>query len=75
MYEVTGAQWCPHCQNAKQLLEDRGLGYVFKDIDLDPESGVKLLEEGLKTIPQVWHDGKHIGGFTDLVEYFKTKGE
>lgn len=59
---------CPYCANAKALLEKKGAEY--KEIYVDKEPG-KLDEmvsksEGLTTVPQIFINGKHIGGFDDL---------
>ena len=34
---------------------------------------LKVKAPGIKTIPQIFKDGKRIGGYEDLVEYFKDK--
>jgi glutaredoxin len=32
----------------------------------------QLTNQGLKTVPQIWHDGMHIGGFTELKDYLSA---
>lgn len=52
---------CPYCVEAKDLLKSHGI--EFKEIDIN-EEGVRefFSEKGLRTVPQIWIDGKHLGG-------------
>jgi len=48
-----GADWCPDCRRAKAYLNDNGIDYEFKDIDLDGDA-VALVEQingGKRVIP------------------------
>jgi glutaredoxin 3 len=53
---------------AKALLEERG--YTFETVDLtdDPEGRVALVERagGQKTVPQIFMNGRHMGGYEAL---------
>ena len=65
---------CIWCVRAKHLLESKGISY--KDLDInndDLRKELKIKAPGIKTIPQIFKDGKRIGGYEDLVEYFKDK--
>ena len=65
---------CFWCVRAKHLLESKGISY--RDLDLnndDLRKELKIKAPGIKTIPQIFKDGKRIGGYEDLVEYFKDK--
>ena len=65
---------CFWCVRAKHLLESKGISY--KDLDInndDLRKELKIKAPGIKTIPQIFKDGKRIGGYEDLVEYFKDK--
>lgn len=57
---------CPYCRAAKDLL--RGKNLAFKEIDVtDDEAFDRLVKEtGRKTVPQIFIDGKLIGGFQEL---------
>jgi peroxiredoxin/glutaredoxin len=60
---------CRHCQRAKALLKERGIPY--EAIHLGDEltmQGVKAAS-GVATVPQVFIDGKLIGG-ADQLEHF-----
>ena len=64
MYSTT---WCGYCIRAKALLDRRGLEYEEIVMDDDPAFRQKLLEmTGGWTVPQIFIDGKHIGGSDDL---------
>ena len=59
---------------AKHLLESKGISYRDLDINNDDlRKELKIKAPGIKTIPQIFKDGKRIGGYEDLVEYFKDK--
>ena len=68
---------CVYCDKAKALLTRLGFEYtekvVTKDITL-PELFEELGKQ-VRTIPQITIDGKHIGGYNDLTEYFLEQGK
>lgn len=61
---------CTFCAKAKALLTEKGL--AFEEIVLGNEISLTSLRAvtGRETVPQVFIDGKHIGGSDDLAEYF-----
>ena len=63
---------CFWCVRAKHLLESKGISYRNLDINNDNlRKELKIKAPGIKTIPQIFKDGKRIGGYEDLVEYLK----
>lgn len=68
MYTVYGKNTCHFCDLAKKLLAQKNLEFTYIDVMEDAESLKKLKDEGFKTVPQIWKDGEHIGGFTELTE-------
>lgn len=52
---------CPYCVRAKALLSSQGISY--KEI---PRASVK--DFAFATVPQIWLDGQHIGGYTELAK-------
>ena len=65
--EIYTTRYCPYCIAAKQLLDAKGVSYEEKRVDDDPDtrrwlSGVT----GQKTVPQIFADGKPLGGFSDI---------
>ena len=62
---------CPYCIRAKHLLQDKGLEYTEIRVDLDDTERDKMISlSGRRTVPQIFMDGNHIGGFDDLYAYF-----
>ena len=66
--------FCNFCDAAKRLLKRNGLS--FSEIDFS--SGEKIKEEmikksnGQRTIPQIFFDDYHVGGYTELRELEKS---
>jgi len=60
--------YCPYCANAERLLASKGVKDIEKiRIDIEPEKRVEMMEKtGRRTVPQIYIDDRHIGGFDDL---------
>lgn len=58
---------CPFCVQAKALLELRGIEYEERNVSQD-WTREQLMEAvpTARTLPQIFLDNQHIGGFTDL---------
>jgi glutaredoxin 3 len=61
---------CPYCLRAEQLLRRRGVEYIEKiRVDLDAGRRQEMMERtGRRTVPQIYIDDYHVGGFDDLAE-------
>ncbi|MDO8962309.1 MAG: glutaredoxin 3 [Methylophilus sp.] len=59
---------CPYCINAERLLRSKGVDDIEKiRIDLQPELRQEMMEKtGRRTVPQIYIDDRHVGGFDDL---------
>lgn len=59
---------CPYCMNAERLLRSKGIEEIEKiRIDLQPERKQEMMDKtGRRTVPQIYIDDRHIGGFDDL---------
>lgn len=59
---------CPYCANAERLLMSKGVKEINKiRIDMQPEKREEMMQKtGRRTVPQIYIDGRHIGGFDDL---------
>ena len=69
MKDVTiySADWCPYCNRAKKLLENKNIPY--KEINVDQEEGARekiIAQTGMKTIPQIFIGDHFVGGFSEL---------
>ncbi|AQS41010.1 MAG: Glutaredoxin, GrxC family [Candidatus Tokpelaia hoelldobleri] len=60
--------WCPYCNRAKALLGEKGADYTEIDIEEQPEKREEMIDRagGKTTVPQIFINGKHIGGCDDL---------
>lgn len=59
---------CPYCVRAKQLLHKKGVTEIEEiRVDLQPELRMAMMEKtGRRTVPQIYIDEHHIGGYDDL---------
>jgi glutaredoxin 3 len=62
------SKWlCPYCARAKRTLAELGLNPEVKDITFKPSLRRQMIERtGRHTVPQIFIDGRHIGGSDDL---------
>lgn len=62
--------YCPYCVKAKQLLERKGIAFEEIDLTNDDEGRLELVQRsgGYKTVPQIFINGRHVGGCDDLFE-------
>ena len=74
--EIYTGPVCIFCDWAKALLKKKGV--PFKEIyigdDLNKMEEMIKKANGLKTVPQIFIDGKHIGG-NDKLQALERKGE
>ena len=61
---------CPYCDQAEALLQARGIEFEERKIG-DGWTREDLLEAvpTARTVPQIFLDGKLIGGFTELRQH------
>lgn len=59
---------CPYCVLAERLLHAKGITEIEKiRVDLQPELRIAMMKmTGRRTVPQIYIDDRHIGGFDDL---------
>ena len=59
---------CPYCHAAKDLLGRKGADYAEIVASSDPAKKQEMIQKsgGRMTFPQIFIDGKHIGGSDDL---------
>jgi glutaredoxin 3 len=59
---------CPYCINAERLLIAKGVKEINKiRVDLQPEQRAVMMQKtGRRTVPQIYIDEQHVGGFDDL---------
>ena len=65
--QVYTTGYCPYCDRAKKLLEKKGASYEEINVEGDAAKRAWLLDvTGQRTVPQVFINGKSIGGFSDM---------
>lgn len=66
--EIYSKMFCPYCARAKKLLADKGVDYVEYEISNGGEKRQEMLARanGRTTVPQIFIDGRHVGGSDDL---------
>jgi glutaredoxin 3 len=67
--EVYSTAVCPYCVAAKNLLKSKGLSWEEVRVDTDPAERERMLERsgGRRTVPQIFINNQHVGGYDDLV--------
>lgn len=59
---------CPYCTRAKALLTSKGADFSEIDVTMDAPLRRTMIDRasGRTTVPQIFIDGRHIGGSDDL---------
>ena len=67
---------CPYCFAAMSLLKKKGVDYTEIVASNDPAKKAEMVEKsgGAATFPQIFIDGKHVGG-SDDIHALDRKGE
>jgi len=67
--EVYSTAVCPYCVAAKNLLKAKGLAWDEVRVDADPAQLQAMLARsgGRRTVPQIFVNDQHVGGYDDLV--------
>ena len=77
MITVYSKNNCPFCDRAKALLESKEIPFRVIKMEDDPSAREFLMEQGLRSVPQIFKDGVLLpGGFQGLAgkdeEFFNT---
>ncbi len=61
-------EFCGYCSRAKSLLESKGIDYVEHNATYSPDLRQEMISKsnGSSTFPQIFIDGRHVGGCDDL---------
>lgn len=65
---------CQFCRVAKTFLLTKGYSYIEKMIG-ERYTKKDLMEAvpGARSVPQIFIDGEYVGGYQDMLSYFKAK--
>ena len=66
--EIYSRAFCGYCTRAKQLLAAKGVAFEEIDITMGGPRRIEMIERahGRMTVPQIFIDGRHVGGSDDL---------
>ena len=72
--ELYTKQTCGFCHAAKRLLTAKGVSYAEVELLSNPQRRPEMIERanGRTTVPQIFIDGRHIGGYDDLAALERT---
>jgi GrxC family glutaredoxin len=74
MNTIYTTQYCGWCKRAKVALDQRGIEYREVDVTEDRELQKEMTRRtGRQSVPQIFLDDEHIGGYDDLIRYFSTE--
>lgn len=67
--EIYTKPTCGFCHMAKRLLSSKGVSFSEVNISAHPERRAEMIQraKGGSTVPQIFINGKHVGGCDDLM--------
>lgn len=65
---VYSQPFCGYCSAAKRLLQAKGAAFTEVDVMFEAGRRDEMIERsgGRRTVPQIFIDGRHVGGYDDL---------
>ncbi|MBF0220350.1 MAG: glutathione peroxidase [Gammaproteobacteria bacterium] len=64
---------CPFCAKAKALMSDNGMSYEELLLNRDYTDTTLRAVAGSTSVPQIYHNGNHIGGCDDFEAWLKKR--
>lgn len=71
--EIFTGPGCSYCDQAKAALKENGFDFIERDVSDD--TVLAEFQERLprvRSIPQIFADGNHVGGYEDLMRWLKS---
>lgn len=67
---IIGRKNCKWCREARKLCREADIEYAYKDIEHRDNAPLRhwMEIENIKTVPQIFLDGEHLGGYEDLAK-------
>lgn len=73
MFVVYSGNRCQYCEMAKGLLKNRGIEFIEVNIDKNPDAKAFILNEGHRSVPQLYNDTNYVaGGFEGIESFLKS---
>jgi len=64
---IYSGRFCGYCTAAERLFQSKKAEYELIKVDENPEQFERMMKvTGRRTIPQIFIDDFHVGGFDDL---------
>ena len=66
--------YCPYCRAAKKVLKNRDIEFTEIDVEFDLEKRQEMVaRSGRTTVPQIFFEEQHIGGYDDLMAFLSPR--
>ena len=74
--EIYTGPLCAFCDRAIALLNKKGVSFKKIDLAADPNKMEDMIKKtnGMRTVPQIFIDGRHIGG-SDKLQDLENEGK
>ncbi|MGE0667041.1 MAG: glutaredoxin 3 [Sphingomonadales bacterium] len=74
--DIYTSAFCGYCSRAKRLLKEKGIEFNEIGVDMNPSLREEMTRKagGRYTVPQIFINGRHVGGCDDLHE-LDARGE
>ena len=70
---IYGKSNCPWCTKAIEELQLQGVDFDYIDLDVIKKTAAEVTgRKDVKTVPQIYIEGRYIGGYEDLMLQLKT---
>ena len=63
---------CPWCARAKEELAVRGIPFDYIDLQEIGKTAKEVTGRDVKTVPQIYVEGKYVGGYEQLMEHLNS---
>jgi glutaredoxin 1 len=74
--KIYGRENCQYCEKAKELCQSKEIDFDYIDIrehEISKEQLGYLCGKVIETVPQIFVDDKHVGGFTEFNELINAQ--
>lgn len=68
--EIYTTSLCGFCHRAKSILQNKGVEFIEHDVTFKPDQRQEMSKRagGKTSVPQIFIDGRGIGGCDELIE-------
>ena len=74
--EIYSSHFCGYCVMAQRLLDSKDVEYTVYHVDTEAGRREEMQQRsnGQRSVPQIFINDQHIGGFTDLAQLDREGG-